>query len=80
MDLIFPIRGKKKSIKCVMDLPHFGETELIGDRILMIVKGPSHLGVNFRLAMDHLRSLASSQTLSPLVKGVNPWLLCEDIT
>ena len=43
---------------------------MIGDRILTTVKGPSHLGVNFELMMEHLRFLASNQTLSPLVKGV----------
>ena len=31
----------------------------------MIVKGPSHLGVNFGLTTERLRFLASSQTLSP---------------
>ena len=46
----------------------------------MIVKGPSHFGVNFRLAMECLRFLASNQTLSPLAKGVNPWLFHEDMT
>ena len=35
----------------------------------MIVKGPSCLGVNFGLIMDHLRFLASSQTLSPSLNG-----------
>ena len=46
----------------------------------MIVKGPSHLGANLGFAIEHLRFLASNQTLSPLAKGVNPWLLCEDMT
>ena len=49
---------------------------MIGDRTLMIVKSPSYLRVNLRWAMEHFRFLASSQTLSPLAKGVNPWLLC----
>ena len=53
---------------------------MIGERSLMIVKGPSHLGVNFGLAMEHLRFLASSQSLSPLVKEMNPRLLHDDIT
>ena len=52
----------------------------MGERTLMIVKGPSRFGVNFRLAIEHLRFLVSNQTLSPLTKGVNPWLLCEDMT
>ena len=50
------------------------------ERTLTIVKGPSRLGVNLGLAMECLRFLASSQTLSPLAKRVNPQLLCEDIT
>ena len=53
---------------------------MIGDRTLTIVKGPSCLGANFGLVIEHLRFLASNQTLSPSVKGVNPWLLCEDMT
>ena len=51
----------------------------MGDRTLTIVKGPSHLGANFGLAMECLRFLASNQTLSPLAKGVNPWLFLEDM-
>ena len=46
----------------------------------MIVKGPSCLGVNLGLAMEHFKFLASSQTMSPLVNGVNRWLLHEDMT
>ena len=53
---------------------------MIRDKTLTIVKGPSCLGVNFRLVIEHFRFLASNQTLSPLVKGVNPQLLCEDMT
>ena len=53
---------------------------MIGDRTLIIVKGPSRLGVNFGLAMECLRFLASNQTLLPLAKGVNPRLLCKDMT
>ena len=52
----------------------------MGERTLTIVKGPSHFGANFELAMEYLRFLAGSQTLSPLAKGVNPQLLCEDMT
>ena len=52
----------------------------MGERTLMIVKGPSRLGANLGFMIEHLRFLASSQTLSPLAKGVNPWLLCEDMT
>ena len=36
-----------------------------------MVKGPSHFGVNFGSRMFHLRFLASSQTLSLTLKGVN---------
>ena len=53
---------------------------MIRDRILMMVKGHSCFRVNFGLAIECFRFLASSQTLLPLVKEVNPWLLCEDIT
>ena len=53
---------------------------MMGDRTLTIVKGPSCLSANFRLAIEHFRFLTSNQTLSPLVKVVNPWLLCKDIT
>ena len=53
---------------------------MIGDKTLIIVKGPSCLGANFRLVIEHLRFLASSQTLSPLAKGVNPQLFHEDMT
>ena len=53
---------------------------MISDRTLTIVKGPSHLGTNLGLTIKHLRFLASNQTLSPLAKGVNPQLLCKNIT
>ena len=52
----------------------------MGKRTLTILKGPSCLEANFRFVIDRLRFLASSQTLSPLVKGVNPCLLREDMT
>ena len=45
---------------------------MIGDRTLVIVKGPSRLGANFGLTMRRFRFQASSQTLSPLVKGLKP--------
>ena len=44
----------------------------MGDRTLTIVKGPSCFEVNLKLVMEHLRFLASSQTLLSLAKGVNP--------
>ena len=34
-----------------------------------MVKGPSRLGANFGLITNHLRFLASSQTLSPSLNG-----------
>ena len=43
---------------------------MMGDRTLVMVKGPSRLGVNFRFTMDRLRFLASSYTLSPSLNGV----------
>ena len=52
----------------------------MGERTLTIVKGPSRFGANFGFAIDRLRFLTSNQTLSPLVKGVNPRLLHEDMT
>ena len=53
---------------------------MIGDKTLMIVKGPSRFGANLGFTMERLRFLASNQTLSPLAKGVNPQLLHEDMT
>ena len=46
----------------------------------MMVNGPSRLGANFRLMMRHFRFLASSQTLSPLTKGLKPLREREDMT
>ena len=45
-----------------------------------MVKGPSRFGANFRLVIEHFKFLTSSQTLSPLAKGVNPQLFHEDMT
>ena len=45
---------------------------MIGDKTLVIVKGPSRLGANFGLMMRRFRFRASSQTLSPLTKGLKP--------
>ena len=44
---------------------------MMGDKTLVIVKGPSLLGANFRLVMKHFRCHASNQTLSPFLKGTN---------
>jgi len=52
----------------------------MGDSTFMMVNGPSCFGANFGLEMDYLRFLASSQTLSPLVKGLKLWQVREDIT
>ena len=53
---------------------------MMEDKTLIIMKGPSHLGVNFKLVMDHFKFLTSNQTLSYLAKRVNPQLLREDMT
>ena len=57
-----------------VDFPGFRKVEsiysMIGDRTLVMVKGPSLLGANLGLMICHLRFLASNQTLSPLDKGV----------
>ena len=45
---------------------------MIGDRTLVIVNGPSRLGANFGLTISRFRFRASSQTLSPLTKGLKP--------
>ena len=44
---------------------------MIGDKTLVMVKGPSLLGVNFRLVTKHFRFCASNQTFSPFLKGTN---------
>ena len=53
---------------------------MIGDKTLVIVKGPSRLGANFGLIMRCFRFRASSQTLSPLTKGLKPRRELELIT
>ena len=53
---------------------------MIKERTLVIVKGPSLLGANFRLAMECFRFLASNHTLSPFLKGLKPWQFLEDMT
>jgi len=52
----------------------------MGGNTFIMMKGPSRFGANFGFMMEHLRFLASSQTLSPLVKGVNLWRVREAIT
>jgi len=52
----------------------------MGERTFVMVKGPSCLGVNLGLEMECLRFLASSQTLSPLAKGVKLRQVQEAIT
>ena len=42
-----------------------------GDKTLVMMKGPSHLGVNFGSRIFRSRFLASSHTLSLTLKGVN---------
>ena len=43
----------------------------MGDKILVMVKGPSFFGANFGLVTEHFKFHASSQTFSPFLKGVN---------
>ena len=45
-----------------------------------MVNGPSRLGANFGLMIRRFRFLASSQTLSPLTKGLKPLQEWEDMT
>ena len=45
-----------------------------------MVNGPSRLGVNFGLMIRCFRFLASSQTLSPLTKGLKPLRKRKDMT
>ena len=45
-----------------------------------MVNGPSCLGANFGLMVRCFRFLASSQTLSPLTKGLKPFQEREDMT
>ena len=82
MDLVFFVWCRKGGVERVVDFSCLGKAELICDRgeDLDDCEGSFVLGVNFRLVMEHLRFLASSQILSPLEKGVTPWLLREDIT
>ena len=53
---------------------------MIGDKTFVMVNGPSRLGANFGLMVRHFKFLASSQTLSPLMKGLNPLWEWEDMT
>ena len=46
----------------------------------MMVNGPSDLSANFGLIIRRFRFLASSQTLSPLMKGLKPLWEWEDMT
>ena len=43
----------------------------MGDKTLVMVKGPSLLGANFGLVTEHFRFHTSNQTFSPLLKGMN---------
>ena len=45
---------------------------MIGERTLVIMKGPSLLGANFGLAIEHFKFLVSNHTLSPFSKGLKP--------
>ena len=46
----------------------------MGDKTLVMVKGPSLFGVNFGLITEHFKFRASSQTFSSFLKGMN---LCQ---
>ena len=50
------------------------------ERTIMIMKGPSLLVANFRLAMEHFKFLASNHTLSPFSKDLKPWQFLKDMT
>ena len=43
----------------------------MGDKTLVMVKGPFLLGVNFRLVIECFRFRASNQIFSPFLKGMN---------
>ena len=43
----------------------------MGDKTLVMVKGPSLFGANFGLVTECFKFRASSQTFSPFLKGVN---------
>ena len=43
----------------------------MGDKTLVMVKGPSFLGANFGLVIEHFRFCTSSQTLSSFLKDTN---------
>ena len=43
----------------------------MGDKTLVMVKGPSLFGVNFGLVTECFKFHASSQTFSPFLKGMN---------
>ena len=43
----------------------------MGDKTLVMVKGPSLFEANFGLISEHFKFHASSQTFSPFLKGMN---------
>ena len=43
----------------------------MGDKTLVMVKGPSLLKANFGLVIEHFKFHAFNQTLSPFLKGMN---------
>ena len=43
----------------------------MGDKTLVMVKGPSLLGANFGLVIEHFRFCTSNQTFSPFLKDMN---------
>ena len=52
---------------------------MIRDRTSLIMKGPSLLGVNFRLVTFRFRFRASNHTFSPFLNGVKCYLVLAAI-
>ena len=44
---------------------------VMGDKTLVMVKGPSLFGANFGLVTEHFKFRPSSLTFSPFLKGMN---------
>ena len=53
---------------------------MIGDRTLVMAKGPSLFGANLGLVTECFRFLASSQTLSPFSKDLKSQRFLDDMT
>ena len=44
---------------------------MMGDKTLVMIKGPSCLGANFELVIEHFKFHAFNQTLFSFFKGMN---------